>query len=117
MDRSITRRGITLIVVSVVVVFSFFSYISSVGANATLCGNGSAPDYGFTYDLQQAHWTVDPEGYASEQTMSEVDVILDRLNGDSIAQTMILFNHKPGSAIGQLCRAFSALHAAWFANG
>jgi hypothetical protein len=55
-----------------------------------LCGNGSAPDYGFTYDFQQAHWTVDWEGYASEQAVSEVDVILDRLNGDSIAQTMIL---------------------------
>ena len=106
MDRSITRRGITLIVVSVVVVFSFFSYISSVGANAALCGNGSAPDYGFTYDLQQAHWTVDPEGYASEQTMSKVDVILDRLNGDSIAQTMILI--QPQAQVGN--RVNCAVH-------
>jgi hypothetical protein len=40
--------------------------------------------------LQQAHWTVDWQGYASEQAVTEVDAILDRLNGDAIAQTMIL---------------------------
>jgi hypothetical protein len=56
-----------------------------------MCGNGSAPDYGFTYDLQQAHWTVNWQEYVSEQAVTEVDVILDQLNGDSIAQTMILF--------------------------
>jgi hypothetical protein len=58
---------------------------------APLCGNGSAPDYGFTYDLQQAHWTVDWQGYASEEAVTEVDVVLDQLNEDSIVQTMILF--------------------------
>jgi hypothetical protein len=62
-DRNITRRGITLIVVSVTVVmalvFSLSAYFSPVSADsafaAPLCGEGSAPDYGFTYDLQQAH--------------------------------------------------------------
>jgi hypothetical protein len=60
-------------------------------AQATLCGNGSAPDYGFTYDLQQEHWTVNWPNYVSLQTVTEVDSILDQLNADSIAQTMILF--------------------------
>jgi uncharacterized protein len=56
----------------------------------TLCGNGSAPDYGFTYDLRQQHWTVGYKGYASEQAMGMADTILDELDYDSIAQTMIL---------------------------
>jgi hypothetical protein len=73
---------------------------------APLCGNGSAPDYGFTYDLQQAHWTVDWQGYVSEQAVSEVDVILDRLNGDSIAQTMILI--QPQEQVGN--RVNCAVH-------
>jgi len=97
-DRNTARRGITLIVAGVtavmVLIFSLFVYFSSANAKtafaAPLCGEGSAPDYGFTYDLQQAHWTVNWEGYTSEQAVTEVDVILDRLNGDSIAQTMIL---------------------------
>lgn len=59
-------------------------------SGAVLCGDGSAPDYGFTYDLQQPHWTVGWESYASEQAVSEVDTVLDRLNEDTIAQTMIL---------------------------
>jgi uncharacterized protein len=55
-----------------------------------LCGNGSSPDYGFAYDLRQPHWTVGYKGYASEQAMGMVDTILDELDYDSIAQTMIL---------------------------
>ena len=55
-----------------------------------LCGSGSAPDYGFTYDRLQEHWTVGWQDYASEQAVTQVDVVLDRLNGDVIAQTMIL---------------------------
>jgi len=57
---------------------------------APLCGSGSPPDYGFTYNLQQAHWTVDWQDYASEEAVTEVDAVLDRLDEDSIAQTMIL---------------------------
>ncbi len=91
--------GHKLIVVGVVIVFllalGLSVNISQVSANSilieTLCGNGSAPDYGFTYDLQQAHWTVNWQNYVSEQAVTEVDAILDQLNGDSIAQTMILF--------------------------
>jgi len=56
----------------------------------SLCGNGSSPDYGFTYELRQPHWTVGYEGYASEETVAKVDTILDELDYDSIAQTMIL---------------------------
>jgi hypothetical protein len=97
-DRNKARRGITLIVVSVTVVmvlaFSLSVYFTPANAGAIfaapLCGAGSAPDYGFTYDLQQAHWTVNWQGYASEQAVTEVDAILDQLYADSIAQTMIL---------------------------
>jgi hypothetical protein len=73
---------------------------------ASLCGAGSAPDYGFTYNLQQAHWTVDWENYVSEETVTEVDVVLDRLNGDSIAQTMILI--QPQAQVGN--RVNCAVH-------
>ncbi len=55
-----------------------------------LCGNGSAPDYGFSYDLLQPHWTVGWEDNVSQQTVRQVDNIFDRLNEDSIAQPMIL---------------------------
>lgn len=54
------------------------------------CGNGSeADDFGFSYELNQPHWTVG-NGLVSEQTMIDVDVILDKLNADQLAQTMIL---------------------------
>ncbi len=95
-DHSTVRRGITLIVVgvTVVMVFMLSAYFTPASAGATfaasLCGNGSAPDYGFTYDLQQAHWTVDWQDYVSEKAVTEVDAVLDRLNEDSISQTMIL---------------------------
>jgi hypothetical protein len=60
-----------------------------------LCGNGSESDnYGFSYSLQQPHWTVNGENYVSEDSLNQVDIILDRLNNDSIAQTMILFKRQ-----------------------
>ncbi len=98
MDRNIARRGITLIVVSFTamivlalgLVFFFTSARASTNFATSLCGEGSAPDYGFTYKLQQTHWTVNWPDYVSEQTVTDVDVIFDQLNGDSIAQTMIL---------------------------
>jgi len=97
-DRNTARRCITLTVVgvtaAVVLAFSLSVHFTPASAGAIfaapLCGGGSAPDYGFTYDLQQAHWTVDWQNYASEQAVTEVDAVLDRLNEDSIAQTMIL---------------------------
>jgi hypothetical protein len=77
-----------------VLVFSLSVYFTQASAGATfaasLCGDGSAPDYGFTYNLQQAHWTVDWQDYVSEKAVTEVDAVLDRLNEDSIAQMMIL---------------------------
>lgn len=110
MDRSTARRGIALMIVGfsvVVLAFSLSIYFTLASAEAAfaaplpasvaaphaqvqLCGNGSAPDYGFTYSLQQAHWTVNWQGYVSEQTVTEVDTVLDQLNADTIAQTMIL---------------------------
>jgi hypothetical protein len=90
--------GIALIVAGftavMVLMFSLLAQFTPVSAApilaAPLCGEGSAPDYGFTYDLQQEHWTVDWQAHVIEQTVTEVDAILDQLNGDSIAQTMIL---------------------------
>jgi len=112
--RNTSRRGITLIVAGVtavmVLAFSLSAYFSPASADrafaASLCGEGSAPDYGFTYDLLQAHWTVNWQGYASEQALAEVDVILDQLNADSIAQTMILI--QPQEQVGN--RVNCAVH-------
>ncbi len=106
MDRKTTRRGVKLIVVSatavMVLMFSlsinFGPASSDTNFAVPLCGSGSAPDYGFTYDQQQAHWMVDWQDYVSEQVVTEVDTILDQLNGDSIAQTMILI--KPQEEVG-----------------
>jgi len=114
MNRTLTRRGSTLIVVSItamlVVAFSLAVYLTQTGTGelfaTTLCGNGSAPDYGFTYELQQAHWTVAWQDYAAEETVSAVDAILDRLNEDSIAQTMILI--QPPAQVGN--RVNCAVH-------
>jgi hypothetical protein len=63
---------------------------ASAPVAAPLCGDGSAPDYGFSYDLQQSHWTVGWQGYASQQAVTDVDGVLDQLDADSIAQTMVL---------------------------
>lgn len=113
-NRNTARRSITLIVLGIAVVMglalslSIYSAPASAGVNldAPLCGNGSAPDYGFTYDLQQAHWTVDWQDYASEMAVTEVDAVLDQLNGDSIAQTMILI--RPQAQVGN--RVNCAVH-------
>jgi hypothetical protein len=73
---------------------SILSQFSPARAQTTtaesLCGNGSPPDYGFSYQSLQPHWTVGWENYASLQTINKVDNIFDQLNDDAIAQTMIL---------------------------
>jgi len=73
---------------------SFLSQFSPARAETitaeSLCGNGSPPDYGFSYQLLQPHWTVGWQGSASVQTVNEVDKVFDRLDDDAIAQTMIL---------------------------
>lgn len=63
---------------------------NSLPADGILCGSGSAPNYGFEYDLMQPHWTVGWEEYTSEWAVAEVDTYLDELEYDNIAQTMIL---------------------------
>ena len=96
--RASARWGITLIVVGltaiIVLAISLSAAYTPAGARALstapMCGDGSAPDYGLSYDLNQEHWTVGWQGYASEQAVNEVDTYLDQLNEDSIAQTMIL---------------------------
>lgn len=114
MERNTARRGITLMGIGVTVVmviaFGLAVYSTPAGADArlaaTLCGEGYAPDYGFTYARQQAHWTVAWEDYVSEEAVTEVDAILDRLNGDAIAQTMILI--QPAAQVGN--RVNCAVH-------
>ena len=84
-----TRIGVLLAAV-IALAFGLAIYFSQASAGAlfasTLCGDGSAPDYGFTYDLMQEHWTVNWQSYVSESTVNQVDTILDRLEADSIAQ-------------------------------
>ena len=75
--------------------FRLVSYVAPAGAEtqfvqSQLCGNGSPPDYGFSYNLLQPHWTVGWEDYATEQAVNRLDRVFDRLNDDAIAQTMIL---------------------------
>jgi hypothetical protein len=90
-----------------VVMLALSLVITLIPARAAgLCGEGSAPDYGFSYDLQQPHWTVGWQDTASELAVNEVDAILDRLNGDSIAQTMILI--QPQAQVGN--RVNCAVH-------
>ena len=112
--NTIARKALTLIVVGattvMVLIFSLSFRIipASAGAMAaeSLCGNGSPPDYGFNYDFQQAHWTVDWQAYVSENTVTDVDTILDKLNADSVAQTMILI--QPQEQVGN--RVNCAVH-------
>lgn len=97
-NHILTRRAFRLLAIgfTIVITLAFGLSINFTTASAgvvpdtTLCGNGSAPDYGFNYDLQQAHWTVDWQNFVSEQTVNDVDTVLDKLNSDNIAQTMIL---------------------------
>ncbi len=70
------------------------------------CGDEAPPDYGFSYDLRQPHWTVGWEGYVSQSTVDQVDAILDRLDADMTAQTMILF--LPADQVGN--RVNCAVH-------
>ena len=83
--RLVTIMGLTLSLLG-----CFTSAEAKSLAQKPLCGNGSPPDYGFSYDLLQPHWTVGWELYASQQAVDRVDLVLDRLNEDAISQTMIL---------------------------
>jgi len=109
------RRGSLLFTAAVVAIVSLV-FLTNVAAAtqasasappaSTLCGDGFAPDYGFVYPLRQTHWTVDWERFVSPSAIDQVDVILDRLNADSVAQTMILF--KPKAEVGN--RVNCAVH-------
>lgn len=83
-----------LIVLAWLIVISLLSAVTPARAESSaqqsLCGNGSPPDYGFSFDLLQPHWTVGWEDYATEQAVNRVDRVFDRLDDDAIAQTMIL---------------------------
>jgi hypothetical protein len=94
-SRGATRSIRTIAALAALLALSLSIQITpaSAGPNsqAVLCGSGAAPDYGFSYDLLQEHWTVNWQQYVTERAVTEADAVLDRLNADSIAQTMILF--------------------------
>lgn len=98
LPQRITHSRTRWMAVSFAVFFAIFLGLAfdntparaAVQPAAVLCGNGSAPDYGFNYELMQDHWTVGWQGYVSEQSVVAVDTVLDELNADMIAQTMIL---------------------------
>jgi len=91
------KRFSNLILAVMVVLVLLISNLSTTPVQAAplsqedhWCGNGAeSNNYGFTYDLEQPHWTVGND-LVSEATMTEVDVVLDELNADELAQTMIL---------------------------
>ena len=83
-------RLLALLGLACSVLGSFTSVQAKMIQAETLCGDGSAPDYGLSYDLLQPHWTVGWEDYASEFAVNRVDQIFDQLDEDAIAQTMIL---------------------------
>lgn len=82
----------TLIILFTILIFLFPTPVMAASDNQQgnyWCGSGSAPYYDFNYEYLQEHWTVG-NGLVSEEAMVEVDVILDELNYDQLAQTMIL---------------------------
>jgi hypothetical protein len=83
-------RVVTIMGLAFILLICFSPVQAKAVQAEPLCGDGSAPDYGLSYDLLQPHWTVGWETYASEQTVNRVDRVLDRLDEDAIAQTMIL---------------------------
>ena len=107
MDRRHSSRQAYRLIALLALAFGLLADSTAARANAIstapLCGDGAAPDYGFTYDLLQPHWTVGWEPHASEQTVSEVDTVLDRLNEDLIAQTMILIKSQDEVGIRTNC--------------
>jgi hypothetical protein len=59
------------------------------------CGSAqvSPPNYGFDthkYSTSQTYWTVDLNNLATEQAKKDVETILNQLDKDQLAQTMIL---------------------------
>lgn len=104
-QQTIFGRKLGLIAAGITLAISL-GMAAPAEAAATLCGDGSAPDYGFSYDLQQPHWMVGWEDFASEETVDQVDATLDRLNADAIAQTMILI--LPADQVGN--RTNCAVH-------
>ena len=91
MRNLISKRLILSFIVVLLFSAALFTPVAAASLpDDTLCGNGSSPDYGFSYSLRQPHWTVGYDGFVSEQTAARVDTILDELDYDSIAQTMIL---------------------------
>jgi len=102
LEYNFFMRRLYLFIILVVACFTTVFFVKNIFGRQTatasgkvLCGNGSEADgYGFSYNLQQPHWTVDGERYVSDETLDRVDVILDQLDADSIAQTMILFQRQ-----------------------
>ena len=105
--KMLTRKRPLIIVMAVMILMSlsaaFTPVESAVIQTEPRCGEGYAPDYGLNYALLQPHWTVGWEGYASEAAVNEVDMVLDELNADAIAQTMILIKPQDEVSIPTNC--------------
>lgn len=70
------------------------------------CGGTSETlNYGFTFPSREvAHWTIENgTSFVSTATIDQIDVILDALNTDNIANTMILFIDANDVAVGSNC--------------
>ncbi len=114
MECNSTWRGIRQVTAGIIAMVALLLCLSvnytranaGVYSATPLCGDGSAPDYGFTYERNQAHWTVGWQGYVSESTVNRADEIIDQLDQDSVAQTMILI--KPADQVGN--RVNCAVH-------
>ena len=66
MRRISTQRAYKLVTMLALAfsLLGFFTPARAQGTDESLCGNGSAPDYGLSYNLLQPHWTVGWEDYA-----------------------------------------------------
>ncbi|RJR27877.1 hypothetical protein C4561_01160 [candidate division WWE3 bacterium] len=80
--------------------------VTTALAQSTRCGDGSAPDYGFTHSRDQEHWTRGWETYLSGKTVTEIDKVLDGLYNGNIVETVVLF--MPASSVGN--RVNCAVH-------
>lgn len=69
------------------------------------CGAMSeAENWGFPFsNTDNYHWTVNGSSFVTQSTIDQVDVVLDGLNNDNIAQTMILFLRADQVEVGPNC--------------
>lgn len=69
------------------------------------CGSMSeSENWGFNFSKDDNyHWTVNGNQFVSQATIDQVDVVLDGLNNDNIAQTMVLMLRSEDVSVGPNC--------------